>query len=291
MTQRETSTCSKSSMRNVGSSNFDVHHCAFTLMEIILAVSIAGALLAAAATLVVSVSELWIERQDRHFFDDHVDGVTEFIQASFAHSGTEITVSAPEEQSVNSSNSVGTGGNTPNTNITETEIIPSNNGVQSGNITSEHGGVGLIKTAEQPIVWSKPPGYPEYEDPLLHFSLKDTSPLLIKADDAPVIGVKAFFYFKKDEGLSLLWYTPLQEDSEDLNDLRRTQISDLITQIEYIYWDDRFEKWENQTDPKESEAGDEFILPRFAKLTFEYEGEKKERILTIPVPSQSTLIF
>ena len=291
MTQRETSTCSKSSMRNVGSSNFNVHRCAFTLMEIILAVSIAGALLAAAATLVVSVSELWIERQDRHFFDDHVDGVTEFIQASFAHSGTEITVSSPEEQTVNSSNPIGIDSNTPNTNITEAEIMPSNNGVQSGNIASEHAGVGLIKTAEQPIVWSKPPGYPEYEDPLLHFSLKDTSPLLIKADDAPVIGVKAFFYFKKDEGLSLLWYTPLQEDSEDLNDLRRTQISDLITQIEYIYWDDRFEKWENQTDPKESEAGDEFVLPRFAKLTFEYEGEKKERILTIPVPSQSALIF
>ena len=291
MTQRETSTCSKSSMRNVGSSNFNVHRCAFTLMEIILAVSIAGALLAAAATLVVSVSELWIERQDRHFFDDHVDGVTEFIQASFAHSGTEITVSAPEEQTVNSSNPLGADSNTPNTNITEAEIMPSNNGVQSGNIASEHAGVGLIKTAEQPIVWSKPPGYPEYEDPLLHFSLKDTSPLLIKAEDAPVIGVKAFFYFKKDEGLSLLWYTPLQEDSEDLNDLRRTQISDLITQIEYIYWDDRFKKWENQTDPKESEAGDEFVLPRFAKLTFEYEGEKKERILTIPVPSQSALIF
>ena len=291
MTQRETSTCSKSSMRNVGSSNFNVHRCAFTLMEIILAVSIAGALLAAAATLVVSVSELWIERQDRHFFDDHVDGVTEFIQASFAHSGTEITVSSPEEQTVNSSNPIGIDSNTPNTNITEAEIMPSNNGVQSGNIASEHAGVGLIKTAEQPIVWSKPPGYPEYEDPLLHFSLKDTSPLLIKAEDAPVIGVKAFFYFKKDEGLSLLWYTPLQEDSEDLNDLRRTQISDLITQIEYIYWDDRFKKWENQTDPKESEAGDEFVLPRFAKLTFEYEGEKKERILTIPVPSQSALIF
>ena len=291
MTERETSTCSKSSMRNVARSNSNVHHCAFTLMEIILAVSIAGALLAAAATLVVSVSELWIERQDRHFFGDHVDGVTEFIQASFAHSGIEITVSTPGGQTVNASNPLGTDSNTPNSNMTETEIIPSNSGVQSGNIASEHGGVGLIKTAEQPIVWSKPPGYPEYEDPLLHFSLKDSSPLLIKADDAPIIGIKAFFYFKKDEGLSLLWYTPLQEDSEDLNDLRRTQISNLITQIEYIYWDDRFEKWESETDPKESETGDEFILPRFAKLTFEYKGEKKERILTIPVPSQSALIF
>ncbi len=291
MIQRGTTTYSKNSMRNAENSNFKVRHCAFTLIEVILAVSIAGALLAAAATLVVSVSELWIGRQDRHFFDDHVDGVTEFIQASFAHSGTEITIRAPEGQTVNASNPLGTNSNTPNSNMTEVEVIPSNTDLQSDNDAPETGRAGLIKTAEQPIAWSKPPGYPEYEDPLLHFSLKDTSPLLIKADDAPIIGIKAFFYFKKDEGLSLLWYTPLQEHSKDLNDLHRTQISNLITQIEYIYWDDRFEKWESETAPKESEAGDEFILPHFAKLTFEYEGERKERILAIPVPSRSALIF
>ena len=49
---------------------------AFTLLEVILAVTIAGALLAGAATLMVSVTNAWIERQDRHFFEDHVDGVT-----------------------------------------------------------------------------------------------------------------------------------------------------------------------------------------------------------------------
>ena len=86
-------------------------------------------------------------------------------------------------------------------------------------------------------------------------------------------------------------YTPLQEDSEDLDDLRRTPISNLITKVEYVYWDERFEKWETETEPKEGEGDDQFILPRFLKLTFEYEGVIKERSLTIPVTSRNALIF
>ena len=66
---------------------------AFTLLEVILAVTIAGALLAGAATLMVSVTNAWLEREDRHFFEDHVDGVTEFLQASFSMAGIEIALS------------------------------------------------------------------------------------------------------------------------------------------------------------------------------------------------------
>ena len=69
--------------------------------------------------------------------------------------------------------------------------------------------------------------------------------------------MEAFLHFEDDEGLSLLWYTPLQEDSEDLDDLRRTPISNLITKVEYVYWDERFEKWETETEPKEESSSPE----------------------------------
>jgi len=272
-------------------SSFSIQQRAFTLIEIILAVSIAGALLSAAASLVVSVSELWAERQDKHFFDDHVDGVTEFIQASLIQAGTVITLNASEQQAANNSSSTDFNTNTSNPNTTGVKTISSDKDKNVRENKSQFEGASLIKTAEQPITWSKPPGYADYEDPLLHYSLKDSSPLFIKEDDAPIIGIEAFLYFEKNKGLSILWYTPLQEDSEDLNDLRRTQISDLITKIEFIYWDDRFEKWEIEIEPKESEKNGELILPRFTKLTFEYQGESKERIITIPVPSQYVLIF
>jgi len=110
-------------------------------------------------------------------------------------------------------------------------------------------------------------------------------------DDAPIAGVEAYLHFEDSEGLSLLWFTPIQEESEDIRDLRRTPISDLVTRVEYIYWDERWERWETEEQPLEGEGDDQFILPRFLKLTFEYEGVEKEPTITLPVPSLNALIF
>lgn len=266
---------------------------AFTLLEVILAVTIAGALLAGAATLMVSVTNAWLERQDRHFFEDHVDGVTEFLQGSFSIAGTEIALGDED----------GSGGSTISETGNEIEAdgsqvtvdISGNNNLESGNSmegnTESTASSGLIRVSEDPIDWSQPPGFADYQEPLLHFKLRDTPPLLVQTENAPIIGVEAFLHFEDDEGLSLLWYTPLQEDSEDLDDLRRTPLSDLVIKVEYVYWDERFEKWESETEPKEGEGDDQFILPRFLKLTFEYEAVTKERTLTIPVTSRNALIF
>ena len=276
---------------NVQRSTFNVQHSsAFTILEVILAVTIAGALLAAAATLMVSVTNAWMERQDRHFFEDHVDGVTEFLSASFSAAGTEIALETATDDT-DTSDPSGNANNTGNIIVDGSISNNANNTPEQNGNGEATSGSGLVRVSEEPIGWSKPPGFANYQDPLLHFGLKDTPPLLVQQDNAPVIGVQVFLHFEQDEGLSLLWYSPLQEDSEDLKDLRRTPISDLITKIEYIYWDDRFENWETETEPKEGEGEEQFILPRFLKLTFEYEGVTKERTLTIPVPSRSALIF
>jgi len=245
----------------------------------------------------VSVTNVWMERQDRHFFEDHVDGVTEFLQSCFSQAGTEIALG---DEGESGGGQAGSGGRTNPDNPEPNESDPDEVTVDitapggnsgGGNESSESEAGGLVRASEEPVGWSKPPGYADYQDPLLHFALKDTPPLLIQTGGAPVVGIQAFLHFERDEGLSLLWYTPLQEESEDINDLRRTPISDLITQVEYIYWDERFENWEAETEPKEGEGDEQFILPRFLKLTFEYQGETKVRTLTIPVPSQSALIF
>lgn len=271
----------------------------FTLLEVVLAVTIAGAIIAAAATLMVSITDAWLKRLDRHFFEDHADGVTEFVQACFSSAGMEVALEGTDGGSTTnsgstSSNEAGTDliGNVA-INITDANGNSRSNTGSTTNTTdstSSEGG-SLLRTTEDPIGWGKPPGFADYKDPLLSFALKDTPPLLIQTGNAPVIGINAFLYFEKDEGLSLLWYTPLQEDSEDIDDLRRTPISDLVTQINYIYWDEDFEKWEEEEEPMDGEGNEEFILPRFIKLIFEYEGETKERIITIPVPSKSALLF
>lgn len=263
----------------------------FTLLEVILAVAVTGALLAGAATFMVSVTNAWLERENRHFFEDHVDGVAEFVQACFVSAGSEVSLA--DSGNPNSEGSEDPQeGNDPSGDVSLEIEQPggTNENSQNNNESDNSEGGGLLRTTEEPIAWGKPPGAPDYEDPRISFSLRDTPPLLVQKDDAPVIGVTAFLHFEADEGLSLLWYTPLQEEAEDIDDLKRTPLSDLVTKVEYTYWDEDSEKWEIEDEPREGED-EEFILPRFLKLTFEYEGQEKYRTITIPVTSRAALIF
>lgn len=270
------------------------HSSGFTLLEVILAVTIAGALLAAAATLVVAVADAWLQRQDRHFFEDHVDGVTEFLQASFIQAGSEIAVendnSAADDNRPNNNGDAGDDAQNPDVELS-IGMPNAENRTRSRNDNQNTPGSALLSTVEEPISWQSPPGFASYEDPLISFRLKERPALFVQVDNAPIAGVEAYLHFAEDEGLSLLWFTPIQEETEDLRDLRRTPLSDLVTKVEYIYWDERFERWETEEEPREGEGADQFILPRFLKLTFEYQDVEKERIVTLPVPSLNALIF
>ena len=243
------------------------NRCGMSLIEVVLAIAVAGFVLSSAVSLMVSVSSIWSQRSERYFFVDHVDGVTEFLNATLMLADTEIASNID--------------GNDTNENQDQ-ETEPSPSGSASGS---------LMYLAEEPIRWERLPGSADYEEPLLHFSIADTPPLFVDPEDAPSLNIRAFLHFKKSEGLSLLWYSMLQEEVEDINDLRRTLVSPLITEISYIYWDERFERWEEEDRPQKDNETDEFRLPRFIKLTFEYEEVSAERTLTIPVPSQSAFIF
>lgn len=226
-----------------------------TLIEVVLAIAVAGFVLVSATSFLVSVSSIWAEREDRHFFEDHVDGVTEFLKACFSNAGMEIKLENDE----------GDGGS------------------QSSS--------SLIGTIGDAVAWARPPGFRDYEDPLLNFTLANTPPLLIGESDLPPLGVNIFLQFDKEEGLSLVWYSKLQEEVEDERDLRRTEISPLVTKLSYIYWDENIEKWEEEDKPMEGEGDEQFLLPRFIKIFFEKDGIQKERTLALPLSSKSALIF
>lgn len=271
-----------------------------TLIEVILAIAVAGFLLAAATSLLVSISTIWTGREDRHFFEDHVDGVTEFLSAAFLNAGVEISLE--DAQSGGRLSNADQDGQTPAGGADPATGMPPQPSLQVGSRGSGRPGAGtgaggtaassgLIRSSEEPVAWGRTPGAADYQDPLLNFKLNTIPPLLVGLENSPVLGVNAFLHFSRDEGLSLLWYSRLQEDPDDISDLRRTELSPLVTGIRYIYWDERFENWEEEDAPKSGEGDEEFVLPRFLKLIFEYEGETKERLLTIPIPSQRALIF
>jgi type II secretory pathway pseudopilin PulG len=266
---------------------------AFTLLEVLLAVALTGFVLAAASTMLVSVTNIWANRLESNFFEDHVDGVAEFVQSSFTRAGMEIALGDSDTPRT------GSEGNAPDSDnqdvIPELSIQPRiNRNAGAGNTrtgdSSKSSTAALIRMSQDPIGWAEPPGFAGYRDPLINFKLREQPPLLVNTDNAPVTGIDAFLYFDRDEGLSLLWYSLLQEEVESENDLRRTSISPYVTEMRYIYWDERFERWEEETEPQEGEA-DEYLLPRFIKLIFEKDEIIKERTISIPVPSRSALLF
>lgn len=266
---------------------------AFTLLEVLLAITVTGFVLAAASTMLVSVSNIWASRLESNFFDDHVDGVAEFIQSSFTQAGLEIALASATEPEASTERDATM--ETPENSDNIPEISVGNNtgdGAGRGRTggDNESATSGLIRLSEDPIDWAQPPGFANFRDPLINFKLRDQPPLFVNLQNAPVFGTDVFLHFDRDEGLSLLWYSILQEEVENENDLRRTAISPYVTGVRYIYWDERFERWEEEDKPLEAEA-DEYRLPRYIKLIFEKDGLSKERTISIPVPSRSAILF
>ncbi len=139
-----------------------------------------------------------------------------------------------------------------------------------------------------PVNWDRPPGYSDLDEPLLTFRLKE-SPALYVWDGLPRPAVTSHIYFRERDGLSLLWYSRLDE-VEDLNDVHRTHVSPYITEMTYCYYDRETDNWDLYDKPEKDREG-QYLLPDFIKLKFEYEGEVKEIPFYLPPRSQDVPIF
>jgi prepilin-type N-terminal cleavage/methylation domain-containing protein len=263
-----------------------------TLIEVVLAIAVAAFVLTAATSFVVSVSSIWSPRAERHFFEDHVDGVVYFLQRSFDSAGFAIRA---EEGSATNSNSNSTrnvsnsknSSNAPPT-IKAQQARPK---VTKGT-DKETTGVSLIGSTKEPIKWQRPPGYDNFDDPLLGFELNELPVLFNSPENLPALGgAQVYLHFDKENGLRMLWYPLLQEEVEAVEDMRSTMISPWLHAFEYIYWDEDFEEWETLAEPKEGEGDDQWLLPRYLKLIFIYNDVQKARTIAIPVPMKSAFLF
>lgn len=261
-----------------------------TLLEIILAIAISGSILFAATAYVVSISNIWADREERHFFEDHVDGVTEFLKSGFLSAGYELSLNPNGTEGAQGANPQANPTPSPNNTAGNTNNQKNDEGTPDS--AGENGSrSSLITKTETPITWKKPPGSAGYEDPMLHFSLAEVPPLLIGLDGVPSTKVELFLHFDENDGLGLLWHSNLQEEVEDTEDLQRTQLSPHVSAIRYLYWDETFEKWEEEEEPREGEGQEDFLLPAFLKLVFTYKEEEKTRLLPLPINLESALLF
>jgi prepilin-type N-terminal cleavage/methylation domain-containing protein len=228
---------------------------AMSLIEVIISIAIGAFVLSAAASFVVSITEIWSKRDARYAFYEHADGVAEFLNASFsAAQAIEL----------------------------ETSDNDSNN--QATNATD--------KSSSSPrILWATPIDGKASDDPLLYIELKKETPLLTSSDGLPPIE-KSLYLYHDEEGLSLLHSSLIQEELESENDLHRTLVSPYVKQIEYINWDAELEQWEIQEEPIPSpDDNDILLVPNFLRIQFEYEDIKLQRMISLPEQSINLVLY
>ncbi len=138
------------------------------------------------------------------------------------------------------------------------------------------------------ITWNRPPGYSEFDEPLLTFNLKEI-PALLAMPGRDYTDLTCYLYFQKSDGLYLLWYSNLRE-IEDIDDVHRTVLSPLLNSIRYCYYKTDDDKWEILDSP-DLDQRRKPIVPDFLLLKFEHDGEFREMPLHLPLHSKNVSIF
>ena len=218
----------------------------FSLVEVLLALSIGGLVLIAATALLVTISQAWANRPaTRDAFDAHVNGVSHFLTA------------VSEEASVSS----------------------------------------FALPKDQRVDLQYPVGFSDAEDPLIHFYLREAPPLFFSPYGS-ANRVHGYLYPDEQDGLSILWFSELQElekndqgrmEPEDEDELRKTLVSPFCEEIYYCYYGeedaapDDIKEWEIKNELEESEKTDGYRIPAFVKLVFRWDDEDLERTISLAV--------
>lgn len=234
----------------------------FTLIEILLALALVAILFGAMTFMLGNIALLWLSGKKGDFFPQHVDGVSLFLNEALRRS--EAIVPPASTPSSQGGNNGGAEESPPATTSTSPTL---------------------------PVEWARPPGWIDLDDPLLLFRQRETPALFVREGES-LPNVNCYLYFERGEGLSILWYSDLEEDVEEAEDLFRTELSRYVTAVEYCYYDAEDEEWNIEDDPMRSpDDRDAFLLPQYLKLTFEYEGTEIVRNIYLPQRSTDAPLF
>lgn len=224
----------------------------FTLVEVLLALSIGSLVLVAATSLLITIAQAWANRPaSRDAFLSHVNGVSNFLS-----------------------------------------------------IILEEASFSIASTAGDPLIdLKRPTGFSSTDDPLVHFFLKEAPPLFF-SPHGPAVRIHTFIYPDQDEGLSLFWFSELNEieknkqgeiELTEEDDLQKTVLSPFFKEMYYCYYGteddgkDDIKEWEISDQLLESDKTEKFRLPTQIKLVFRWDEEDLEKTITIaiekPVPS------
>jgi prepilin-type N-terminal cleavage/methylation domain-containing protein len=245
----------------------------FTLLEILLAIVIGGALLTAAISFALSMGELWGNGSETRLFDQHVRGVTRFLENLVAHAQP-----PPVDDGLGGSQAPRIGSQQQQqAQAQQQQQQQQRAGGQNQNAQQQQ------QTANQPpIAWMSPHGREFANDKFLTFEL-DESPGVFPWPDQPLPFVVCSLRVDPKEGLQLLWKSRLEIDY-DTAAPRVLRVSPFVTGITYCYYNTSTGSkptWEERDQPRLGTGGVP-DLPQRLRLTFTYHGLTRTADLMLP---------
>lgn len=250
---------------------------AFTLLEVLLAISIGAMLMVAVVSLAFSMSELWGAGSQPRLFAQHVRGVTRFLDNLLrqAEPPPEITSGVSDARTA------------------QQQQQQQGAQLQQSQQSQQRGGTNQTATASRttlpPVVWQRPRGRKYGTEEFLTFELAE-SPGIFAWPEEPLPFVVCSLRLDPHDGLFLLWKSRLEVDFED-EAPREFKVSPYVTGISYYYYDTTGAKpkWE-QTDQPRSTGGVREVPARI-ELTFEYQGETLTTALVIPTEASPVPVY
>lgn len=244
---------------------------AFTLLEVLLSIAIAGSLLIAAVAFALSMSEVWGNGSSKRLFDQHVRGVTRFLDTLLRQA------EPPPEQS--EAGDIGDAQEEAQEADRERTTGPAALGSEEG---------------KEPVVWQRVRGNAYGNEPFLTFQLPE-SPGVFAWPEQPLPFVVCALRVDPRRGLFLLWKSRLEIDFED-EEPRELLVSRYVTGIRYFYYDadETQPSWEEEDRPRTGEVDGrtgEWLVPQRIRLTFHYQGETQETDLIIPSSKMGVPVY
>ena len=244
---------------------------AFTLIEVLLSITIAGTLLVAAVSLALSMGEVWGNGSGKRLFDQHVRGVTRFLDTVLRQAEP-----PPEFSDAGS-------------------VADAQAGAQEAEQERQGGPAALgTETGKEPVVWQRIRGNAYGSEQFLTFELP-VSPGVFAWPEQPLPFVVCSLRVDPGKGLFLLWKSRIEIDFED-EAPRELLVSRYVTGIRYFYYDadEARPSWEEEDRPRtgtvDGRAG-EPLVPQRIRLTFEYKGETQETDLIIPTAKLGVPVY
>lgn len=225
----------------------------FTLIEIVLAISIGSILMVAASFFIFSLTQLYLNTENDPRLEEHMHNVGKTL---------EYMVYSSIDQTKKTNN-------------------PAKSSLEKFTKKTKQ------KAETKRVIWKNPEELDFSDTPLLSFKIPANSlPLFVWEKGGPLPVINCYFYLKPKEGLFILWQSTAQKEEEEI---QRTLISSLIKKLTFDYYDADNNSWEHSEEALETGEG-ELRLPQLLTLTFEYHGREEKLRISLPFTSSDNAL-